>query len=168
MELIAAVDRNLGIGREGGLLVRIPEDMRHFRHTTQGGVVILGHSTLRTFPGGRPLKDRENIILSRDPALEVEGARVCRSVAEVLQAAREYEAAGRRVFIIGGASVYAQLTPYCAGAILTELDAVFPADCFLPDLEELGWRRARELGGGSHEGVSFTFVQYENPHPLIY
>ncbi len=166
MDMIASVDRNWGIGRGGALLARVPEDMRHFRRTTQGGVVILGHSTLRTFPGGRPLKDRTNIILSRDPALEIEDAMVCHSMEDALAAARQQEAAGRRVYIIGGASVYAQLAPFCAGAILTEWDAAFPADAFFPDLNALGWRRAQVLGRGGHEGLDFTFVRYENPRPV--
>jgi dihydrofolate reductase len=168
MDMIAAIDRNWGIGRDGGLLVHIPEDMRHFRHTTEGAAVILGRATLRTFPGGRPLKGRENIVLSRDPALAVPGARVCHNLDEALRAARDCEAAGRRVFVIGGADVYAQLAPYCAGAVLTELDAVFPADRFFPDLLAAGWRRGRTLGEGCHEGLSFAFVRYENPSPLSF
>ncbi len=165
MDMIASVDRNWGIGRGGALLARAPEDMRHFRRTTQGGVVILGHSTLRTFPDGRPLKDRANIILSRDPALQIEGAAVCHSVEDALRAARRHEAAGQRVYVIGGASVYEQLAPYCAGAILTEWNAAFPADTFFPDLNALGWQRGPVLGQGSHEGLDFAFVRYENPRP---
>lgn len=166
MDMIAAVDRRWGIGRDGGLLVRIPEDMRHFRRTTEGGVVVLGHRTLATFPGGRPLKDRENIILSRDPSLTVECASVCHSIAEALQLIRQREAAGRRVFVIGGATIYQQFAPYCAGAILTELEGEWAADCFFPDLAALGWRRAQVLGQGSHNGLDFAFVRYENPQPV--
>lgn len=168
MQMIAAVDRRWGIGHNGELLVRIPEDMRHFRRTTQGGVVVLGRRTLATFPGGRPLKDRENIVLSRDPALAVQGAAVCHSVEEALALVCRQEAAGRRVFLIGGATIYRQFAPYCAGAILTELDGEFPADCFFPDLAALGWRRVEVLGRGSHEGLGYAFVRYENPQAVEY
>ena len=85
MNLIVNVDSNWAIGHQGKLLVTIPEDMKFFRSETSGKVVVLGRKTLDTFPGGQPLKNRTNIILSHNPDYKVKGAIVCHSVEEVLE-----------------------------------------------------------------------------------
>ena len=77
MNLIAAVDKNWAIGINNQLLVRIPDDMKRFRRMTIGKVVVLGRKTLETFPGGRPLKDRNNIVLSKNHNYQVEALSVC-------------------------------------------------------------------------------------------
>ena len=85
MNLIVNVDSNWAIGYRGKLLVSIPEDMKFFRSETTGKVVVLGRKTLDTFPGGQPLKNRTNIILTRNPNYQVKGAIICHSVEEVLE-----------------------------------------------------------------------------------
>ena len=70
MNIIVAVDKNYGIGRDGGLLFSIPEDMAYFRSMTRGKTVIMGRKTLESLPGGRPLKDRRNIVFSRNAVFE--------------------------------------------------------------------------------------------------
>ena len=131
MKLIVAVDRSWAIGREGDQLLYLSADLRRFKELTLGGTVILGRKTLATFPGGRPLKGRRNLILSRSPDFAPEGAEVFRSVEELLAAAPEDS------FVIGGESVYRALLPYCTTAYVTKIDAAFPADRFFPDLDAL-------------------------------
>ena len=92
MNLIVNVDQNWAIGDKGKLLVSIPEDMKFFRSETSGKVVVLGRKTLDTFPGGQPLKNRTNIILSHNPDYKVKGAIVCHSVEEVLEELKKYNA----------------------------------------------------------------------------
>lgn len=96
MNLIAAVDLNWAIGRDGDQLCYIPADLKRFQALTTGHPVILGRKTLATFPGGRPLKNRRNLILSRDPSFAPEGAEVFRSL-EALRAAAPADS-----FVIGG------------------------------------------------------------------
>ena len=131
MKLIVAVDRSWAIGREGDQLLYLSADLRRFKELTLGGTVILGRKTLATFPGGRPLKGRRNLILSRSPDFAPEWAEVFRSVEELLAAAPEDS------FVIGGESVYRALLPYCTTAYVTKIDAAFPADRFFPDLDAL-------------------------------
>ena len=90
MKLIAAVDKNWGIGNKGSLLVRIPEDMRFFKSKTVGNVVVVGRKTIDTFPGKKPLNDRVNIILTRDENYKCDGAVVVNSIEELLEKLKEY------------------------------------------------------------------------------
>ena len=109
MNLIVAVDKNWAIGNKGKLLVSIPSDMKFFREETsgEGKVVILGRKTLETFPGGRPLKGRVNVILTKNPNFKVEGAIVVHSVEEALEAVKDYE--DEKVYVIGGDTIYSQI-----------------------------------------------------------
>ena len=107
MNVIVAVDQNWAIGKDGDQLVYLSEDLKRFKSLTTGHPVILGRKTLATFPGGRPLKGRRNLILSRNTDFAPEGAEVFSDV-ETLRAAAPEDS-----FVIGGASVYRQLLPWC-------------------------------------------------------
>lgn len=156
MNAIAAVDENWGIGCEGRLLCPIRADLRRFKALTTGHSVILGRKTLETFPGGRPLPDRANIVLSRDPELVIPGARVVHSVDEALALA------GDDSFVIGGESVYRAFLPYCRRVYLTRILAAFPADAWFPDLTGLpGWRVTAQEEPLEENGVRFRYVTYE-------
>ena len=104
MKMIVAADKNWGIGIEGGLLTPLPEDMRYFREKTKGSVVIMGRKTLESFPEGKPLKNRVNIVISTSESLTTEGIVKVASVEEAVREAEKY--AGREVFVIGGGTVY--------------------------------------------------------------
>lgn len=133
MEFIVVVDQNMAIGCDGGLLFHVPEDLAFFKKTTMGHPVLLGRKTLETFPGGKPLPGRKNLVLSRDAAFQVEGAEVLRSYADL---APYMAAQGEdEVFLIGGASLYQALVPYCRGGYMTILQvAADRADAYFPDL----------------------------------
>ena len=161
MDLIVAVGADWGIGCEGDLLFSIPEDMKYFRTMTQGKVVVMGRKTLESLPGGKPLKNRTNIVLSQNPDYVVEGAQVCQSIAEVLATVRGY--AEDEVMVIGGAGIYRALLPYCKRAYVTHVEATAPADTYFPDLtKEPGWALVKEGEQQEHEGLHYRFCVYEN------
>ena len=160
MNLIVNVDKNWAIGYGGKLLVSIPEDMKFFRSETTGKVVVLGRKTLATFPGGQPLKNRTNIILTRNPEFTAKGAVVCHSVEETLEELKKYPS--EDVYIIGGDTIYWQFLPYCDTAHVTRMEHAYDADAWFPNLDEdPEW----ELTGQSEEktyfDLEFTFCRYE-------
>ena len=156
MNVIAAVDRNWAIGKDGNQLVYLSEDLRRFRALTTGHTVILGRKTLATFPGGRPLKGRENLILSRNPDFAPEGARVFADIESLLAAAPA------DAFVIGGSSVYQALLDRCDTAYITKIDRAFPgADSFFPNLDALPqWRIVEEGPVLEEQGMKFRYVTY--------
>lgn len=155
MNVIVAVDQNWAIGKDGDQLVYLKEDLKRFRTLTSGHTVILGRKTLATFPGGRPLKNRRNLILSRNPQFHAEGAEVFSSVEELVKQADE------DAFVIGGASVYEQLLPYCDTAYITKIHASFPADTHFPDLDKAEeWTVTEESGSLEQDGISYHYVTY--------
>lgn len=155
MKLIAAVDRNWAIGRGGDQLVYLKEDLKRFRALTLGKCVIMGRKTLAALPGGRPLPGRKNIVLSRAPGFAAEGAAVCRSVDEVLALAPP------DAFVIGGASVYEALLPWCDTAYITKIDGAFPADCWLPNLDRLPeWTEADRSEPLEQDGMTYQYITY--------
>ncbi|HAG68936.1 MAG TPA: diacylglycerol kinase [Lachnospiraceae bacterium] len=165
MNLIAAVDRNWAIGHKGRLLVSIPADHRMFRETTTGKVVVYGRKTLETFPGGQPLKNRTNIILSRNPDYTVRGAVTVHSTDELFEVLKPYPQ--EDVYVIGGESIYKELLDHCSGAVITRIDYAYSADAFLPDLSKLPeW----ELVGESEEmtcfDIEFTFQKWRRRKPM--
>ncbi len=155
MNLIVAVDQNWAIGKDGDQLIYIPEDLKRFKALTTGHPVILGRKTLATFPGGRPLKGRENLILSATPGYQVEGAKVYPDLEALLADAPE------DAFVIGGESVYRTLLPHCDTAYVTKIDAQFPADRYFPNLDEDGdWTISEQSDPLEHEGTAFHYVTY--------
>ncbi|MEA4965295.1 MAG: dihydrofolate reductase [Oscillospiraceae bacterium] len=163
MELIVNVSENWGIGLQGRLLFTISADLRRFRRLTEGKTVILGRKTLQTFPGGRPLKNRRNLILSGSPDYAVDGAEVAHGLADLKAALSPDEEAA----VIGGASVYELLLPYCAAARVTMTLQTVPADRFFPDLDRLpGWIRTAASEVQEENGLRFRYLDYENTAPL--
>ena len=155
MNVIVAVDQNWAIGKDGDQLVYLSEDLKCFKSLTTGHPVILGRKTLATFPGGRPLKGRRNLILSRNTDFAPEGAEVFSDV-ETLRAAAPEDA-----FVIGGASVYRQLLPWCDTAYVTKIDRAFPADCYFPDLDQdPAWERTEESAPLEQDGIIYRYVTY--------
>ena len=160
MNLIVNVDSNWAIGYRGKLLVSIPEDMKFFRSETTGKVVVLGRKTLDTFPGGQPLKNRTNIILTRNPNYQVKGAIICHSVEDVLEELKKYNS--EDVYIIGGDSIYKEFLPYCDVAHVTRTDHVFDADAWFPNLEEdPAWVLTGESEEKTYFDLEFRFCRYE-------
>lgn len=158
MKLIAAVSKNWGIGKDGALLFSIPSDMKFFRETTDGAAVIMGRKTLDSFPGGRPLKNRVNIVLTHDYGFSREGVVVCHSEDEVLKKAEEYE----NVFVIGGEEIYSLFLEDCDTAYITKVEEYAEADKFLPDLDgNPEWHLEKKSEPVCENGHTFTFCTYK-------
>ena len=134
MKLVVAVDKDWGIGYKGELLARVRADLRYFQSLTKGNVVILGSKTLATFPGGRVLKDRTNIVMSRNPEYAPDGASVVDSVDKLLETLKSYDSDS--VFVIGGSQIYSLLLPYCDTAYVTKFEKSFKKDAFFDNLDE--------------------------------
>lgn len=155
MNLIVAVDRNWAIGKGGDQLAYISADLKRFKALTTGHPVILGRKTLATFPGGRPLKGRRNLILSATPGYAPEGAQVYPTLDALLSAAPE------DTFVIGGESVYRALLDRCSTAYVTKILAEFPADRYFPNLDASAdwavWEQSEVL---EEDGLPFQYVTY--------
>ena len=163
MNIIAAVDNRWAIGLRGELLVRIPNDQRHFRMETMGKVIVYGRKTLATLPQGLPLGGRTNLILSRNAAYRVKGAQIVHSLEELFESLSQYDT--RDVYVVGGGSVYRQLLPYCDVAHITKIDRSYEADCYFPDLDRLPeWEITRDSEEQTCFDVAYTFLKYERKH----
>lgn len=160
MNLIVAVDSNWAIGKENKLLVSIPADMKYFRETTKGNIVIMGRKTLESFPGGMPLKNRVNIVITKNPDYKVKDAIVVHSVEEAIEESKKYEG---EVYVIGGESIYRAMLPYCKTALVTKIDHAYSADTYFPNLdEEEGWRLVGETEEQTYFDLEYVFAKYEN------
>jgi dihydrofolate reductase len=159
MNLIVAVDINWGIGNNGELLTSIKGDQQNFKNITLEKVVILGRETLNTFPGGKPLKSRTNIILSRDHNLKIENAIVVNSIEELLKSIETFNP--NDVYVIGGQSIYEQLLPYTQTAIITKIQRSYSADKYFPNLDKLKeWELISTSENHVENDVNFTFNIY--------
>lgn len=160
MKLIVAVDRNWAIGNEGKLLASIPEDMKFFRTTTTGNVVVMGRKTLESFPGKRPLKNRVNIVLTRDEGYIADGAVIVHDIEELLAKLEDYS--DKDIYVIGGGTIYNQLLKYCDTALVTYIDDEFKADTYFPDLDkDESWKMADSGERKEHEGTVYYFRRYD-------
>jgi len=168
MNLVVAVDKEWGIGNKGDLLARVKDDLRNFKTITDGKIVILGSNTLSTFPGGRVLKNRTNIVLNWDLDYAPTGAVVVHSLDELFEELKKYDTDD--VFVIGGASMYKQLLPYCQKAYVTKFDKSFEKDVYVPNLDQSDeWRMTWKSEPYSYgppecdekDGFEYYFTVYE-------
>ncbi len=160
MNLIVAVDKNWAIGLHNKLLVSIPADMKFFRETTMGKVVVMGRKTLESFPGGQPLKKRTNIVLTSDKNYKVKDAVVVNSVEALLEELRQYN--DEDIYVIGGESIYRQLLPYCKVAHITKIDHAYEADTYFPNLDEMQeWKITGVSEEQTYFNLEYEFVKYE-------
>ena len=160
MNIIVAVDQNWGIGKDNKLLVSIPADMKYFRETTTENVVVMGRKTLESFPNGLPLKKRTNIVLTRNENYQAKDAVIVHSEKELLEELKKYPS--ENVYVIGGASVYEQLLPYCDVAHVTKIDYAYEADTHFPNLDEMPqWRVAASSEEQTYFDLEYQFVRYE-------
>ncbi|MDR2167722.1 MAG: dihydrofolate reductase [Clostridiales bacterium] len=160
MQIIVNITKSWGIGREGDQPFYIPEDLAFFKAMTLGKVVIMGRATLAALPGGRPLKGRTNIVLTRNAEFEAEGVIICHSLEELFERLADF--APEEIFVIGGAEIYAALLPHCTKAYITKIFAEADCDRFLPNLDEMPeWQLAKTSEIKNHEGIEFCFCEYE-------
>lgn len=157
MEAIVAVYADWGIGAKGTQPVVLKADRAHFRAVTEGAAVIVGRRTLEDFPGGKPLKNRANIVVTRQN-ISVEGAVVAHSVEEALALAGEHP----RCLVIGGASVYRDFFPYVDTVHITKIELTPQSDSFFPNLDALPDWTCTESGPWQEEdGIKYCFCTYK-------
>ncbi|MDD4564951.1 MAG: dihydrofolate reductase [Eubacteriales bacterium] len=158
MKTIVAVDNNWGIGKNGKLLVNLPEDLKYFKEKTLGKVVVMGRATFESLPGKSPLKGRINIVLSRNPDFNPDCI-ICRTIDEVFNVLESYDT--EDVFIIGGQEIYKQFFPYCSEYLVTRINNVFNADKHFENLDvredmELVWKSETHI----ENGIEYQFTEY--------
>ncbi|MCL2120827.1 MAG: dihydrofolate reductase [Clostridiales bacterium] len=174
MNMIFSADENWGIGKGNRLLYRIPPDMRRFKEKTTNGVVVMGRKTLESLPGGAPLANRTNIVLTRHPdglcagvleqVMSDDTLRICTSQEALFMTLREIGSEPERTWVIGGAEILALLAPYCQGAYVTRIEAADrEADCHAIRLDtESGWELAETGELQEWEGLRYRFDRYRN------
>lgn len=138
MIAIVACDSRWGIGCNGCLQQRIGSDLRRFRALTLGKVVIYGRNTLDTFPGGKPLAGRINLVLRRRAEGPIEGAEFFSDMEALHQRIRTLKQEGYEendFIVIGGGTVYEQLLPYCDVALVTQFESMYEADVWFPSID---------------------------------
>lgn len=156
MEAIVAVFSDWGIGCDGTQQVALKADRAHFRALTADAAVIVGRRTLADFPGGRPLKGRDNIVVTRQN-IQIEGAQVAHGTQEALALAAKYP----RCLVIGGASVYRQFLPYVDTVHLTQIDLAPKSDSFFENLDASPAWCCTACGAWQEEdGVRYRFCTY--------
>lgn len=132
--LVVAMAKNRVIGRDNGIPWDLPEDRKHFVQVTRGHALIMGRATFDSI--GKPLPKRRNIVISRNPALQIDGAEVAPNLASAIALARSEDAAPR---VIGGGQVYAEALPLATCIYLTELDDAVDGDAYFPELDPTAW-----------------------------
>ena len=160
MRAIVCADKNWGIGYKNRLLVSIPSDMKFFRETTTGKVIVMGRKTLESFPNGMPLKNRINIVLTRDRNYEAKGAVIVHDEEELMNELGKYDT--ERIYIIGGESVYKMMLSYFDKIYVTKVDRAFQADTYFPNLDEMSeWKMTQESEEQTCFDLEFCFTTYE-------
>lgn len=166
MRAILHADKKWGIGKNNGLMFKIPADMQFFKNTTIGNVVVMGSNTLKSFPGGKPLKDRLNIVLYPDGE-DREDCLIVRSLDELFTEIKKHDP--QKVFVVGGMMMYKTLLPYCTDVLVTKVDAVGDADAFFENLDEnKNFVLVSESKPEVTNGYTVKFTVYKNLNPQKY
>ena len=165
MKAIVHADKEWGIGKSNDLMFSIPADMKFFRETTTGHVVVMGSNTLKSFPGGKPLKNRTNVVLypggeERDDCIIVQ------TLDDLFAKIKEFD---DEVYVVGGAMMYKTLLPYCTEVLVTKVDAVGGAEVFFENLDEHpDFTLVYESDPVETNGYQIRFTTYKNTNVKIY
>lgn len=168
MIAIACIDAKNGIGKDGKLLISIPDDMNFFRATTKDNIVVMGRKTLFSFKDKMPLKNRVNVVFTSNKKLQDEYKNVndiyfVNNMEELNTLLDKFksELPDKKVFVIGGASIYDKLIDVCDTCLITRLDKAFDADTYFPNLESHGFHITNESDIHTHGDIKFKFLTYE-------
>jgi dihydrofolate reductase len=158
LSLIVATDRNNGIGINNALPWRLPEDLAFFKRITSGHTIIMGRKTFDSI--GRPLPNRRNIVVTRNPVWSHPGTQAATSIDQAIASASDGNVDGD-VFIIGGAQIYIDAITRADRLIVTEIDAEFACDAFFPTIDPAQWQaESRETHHSESNGWDYSFVMY--------
>jgi dihydrofolate reductase len=151
LSIITAIGKNNELGKKNDLLWNLPRDMKHFRDTTRGHIVIMGQNTFLSLAQdengnqiGKLLPNRRNIILSQDPSFKKEGAEVFSSIDKMLEILSKTTNEGDQVFVIGGGQIYKLFIDIVDKLYITHVDESFPeAEIFFPTILETKWEKTK-------------------------
>lgn len=168
VKAIVAVDKEWGIGYQNKLLIRIPNDMKRFKEITTGNVVIMGKNTFVSI-GSKPLSNRINIIITHEytsPVRDNNGViymDIKNAIDYILNVKSVSNFLHQDVYIIGGASIYEQLLPYCDEVLTTQIEKTFDADVYFPNLNNNpSWEfKDDTIRFEEYDGVQYSFVDYK-------
>lgn len=156
MKLILAVDENWGIGKDNKMLFHIKKDLKHFKDTTYGKIVIMGRNTYESI--GQALPGRKNIVLTRNPDYEAKNAKVFNNPDDVLEYIKDSK---KEVFVIGGAEIVDIFLPYIDEAIITKIKAKKDADTYLHNFDQdKDFKLVSESQNHEENGIHFSYVTY--------
>ena len=160
MKAILHADKNWGIGKNNSLMFRIPADMQFFKKTTTGNIVVMGSNTLKSFPQGKPLKDRINIVLYPEGE-DREDCKIVRTLDGLFSEIKKYPP--EKVFVIGGQMMYKTLLPYCDEVLVTKVEAEGDADVFFENLDKnKNFKLIYESEPTETNGYTIKFTTYKN------
>jgi dihydrofolate reductase len=155
LTLVVAIDAQRGIGINNKLPWHLPEDLAHFKRTTSGHPIVMGRKTYDSI--GRPLPNRRNIVVTRNPAWRREGVEAVTSFGDALKLAGDEE-----IMVIGGAQIFAEALPLADRLVVTEIGKTFDCDTFFPEIDPQQWKEvAREQHHSEQQGLDYAFVGYQ-------
>jgi dihydrofolate reductase len=158
ISFVVAIAENNAIGKDNKLLWHLPTDLKHFKQITNGHTVIMGRKTFDSM--GKPLPNRRNIVITRNPDLEINGAEVTTSLADALSLCENEE----EVFIIGGAEIYKEALDKTNRIYLTTVHQRFDGDAYFPELNMEKWvvTAQEEHQPDEKNKIAFTFSTLES------
>ena len=164
MYAIACIDKNYGIGKNGNLLISIPDDMRFFRETTKDSVVIMGRKTLFSFKNKEPLKNRINVVFTHNLELKnnyknFDNIYFISNKSELNDILLKYS--DKKAFIIGGEKIYNDFIDLCDTVYITRIDKEFDADSYFPNLSEHGFKITFSSETKTYENINYKFITYQ-------
>lgn len=155
LTLVVAIDAQRGIGINNKLPWHLPEDLAHFKRTTSGHPIIMGRKTFDSI--GRPLPNRRNIVVTRNPEWRHDGVEAVTSFDDAIKLA-----AGGEIMVIGGAQIFAEALPLADRLVVTEIDKMFDCDTFFPEINPQQWKEiTREQHRSEQQGFDYAFVTYQ-------
>jgi len=154
VSIIAAIDKNRGLGRDGKMLINLVPDLAYFKDITSGHVIVMGRGTFESI--GKPLPNRINVVLTQDKNFVADGCTVLYSIEEAIDFAKGTDE--EEIFFIGGASIYAQSIKYADKLYLTLMDKTWPADTFFPEYDQFK-NIVSQSEEQEHEGLKFKYIE---------
>jgi len=159
MKAIVVVDNNWGIGKDGQLLTHLPGDLKYFKEKTLGKTIIVGRKTLESFPGGKPLPGRTNIVLTENPEFQRKNCSICYDLDDLFDEIAMLD--GQDIFVAGGACIYEMFLPYCDEVFVTKIQASYDADKHFPNLDQSdSFVKTWQSEPMEEQGVKYRFEKY--------
>lgn len=160
MNCIVVVDKNWAIGKDNDLLVHLPGDLKYYKEKTTGKVIVIGRKTLESFPGGRPLPNRTNLVLTSNPEYKNEYCTVCLGEEAMLKEIAKYPT--EDIFISGGQTIYDLFLDRCDTVFVTKIDDEYPADRYFKNLDnDPSFKVTWESDIQEDKGTKYKFVKYQ-------